>query len=33
MLKDIDRWQDAPLWDQNSIKQATKTWFEYLGAP
>lgn len=32
MLKDIDRWQDAPLWDQESIKDATKTWFECLGA-
>lgn len=31
MLKDIDRWQDAPLWDKDSIKKATKTWFEYLG--
>ncbi|MDC0349109.1 GDP-mannose 4,6-dehydratase [Alphaproteobacteria bacterium] len=31
MLKDIDRWKDAPLWDKDSIKTATKTWFEYLG--
>lgn len=32
MLKDIHLWQDAPLWDKDSIKTATKTWFEYLGA-
>ncbi len=31
MLAEIDNWQDAPLWDQESIKGATKTWFEYLG--
>jgi UDP-glucose 4-epimerase len=31
MMKDIDLWQDAPLWDPQSIAKATKTWFEYLG--
>ncbi len=31
MLAEIDKWQDAPLWDPDSIKKATKTWFEYLG--
>lgn len=31
MLKDIQRWEDAPLWDPESIKDATKTWFQYLG--
>lgn len=30
MLADIDHWQDAPLWDKNSIATATQTWFEYL---
>jgi UDP-glucose 4-epimerase len=29
MLRDIDRWRDAPLWDEASIASATKTWFEY----
>jgi UDP-glucose 4-epimerase len=31
MMAEIDKWQDAPLWDPASIKQATKTWFEVLG--
>lgn len=31
MLAEINNWQDAPLWDAESIKHATKTWFEYLG--
>ena len=31
MLKDIKRWQDAPLWDPASIARATETWFHYLG--
>jgi UDP-glucose 4-epimerase len=31
MMKDIDLWRDAPLWDPQTIAQATKTWFEYLG--
>lgn len=30
MLADINHWQDAPLWDKQSIAAATKTWFEYL---
>ena len=30
MLDNIDYWRDAPLWDPNSIKQATKAWFETL---
>jgi UDP-glucose 4-epimerase len=30
-MKDIELWRDAPLWDPQSIAQATKTWFEYLG--
>jgi len=31
LLKEIDRWKDAPLWSRSSIAEATKTWFEYLG--
>lgn len=31
MMADISAWQDAPLWDPQSIAKATKTWFEYLG--
>ena len=31
MLNNIDKWSDAPIWDKNSIKNATKSWFKYLG--
>jgi UDP-glucose 4-epimerase len=31
MLKEIDVWRDAPLWDPDSIAQATRSWFQYLG--
>jgi UDP-glucose 4-epimerase len=31
MLTDIERWRDAPLWNPESIAQATETWFRYLG--
>jgi UDP-glucose 4-epimerase len=30
MLVDINRWQDAPLWDPTSIAKATETWFRYM---
>jgi UDP-glucose 4-epimerase len=30
MVKEIEKWQDAPLWDQESIAKATETWFKYL---
>jgi UDP-glucose 4-epimerase len=30
LIQDIDYWQDAPLWDQQSIGKATEKWFEYL---
>lgn len=30
MLAEINNWQDAPLWDRESIATATKTWFECL---
>ncbi|MBS0534420.1 MAG: GDP-mannose 4,6-dehydratase [Proteobacteria bacterium] len=32
MMAEIEKWRDAPLWDPESIKKATKTWFEALGA-
>jgi UDP-glucose 4-epimerase len=30
MVRDIDHWADAPVWDADSIAAATKTWFEVL---
>lgn len=33
MMKDIELWRDAPLWDPNSIAKATETWFRYLAKP
>lgn len=30
MAADIEKWQDAPLWDPASIADATKTWFKYM---
>jgi UDP-glucose 4-epimerase len=30
-MAEIQNWRDAPLWDPESIKKATKTWFEALG--
>ncbi len=31
MMQSIELWRDAPLWDAQSIAQATKAWFTYLG--
>jgi UDP-glucose 4-epimerase len=31
ILDHIDYWRDAPLWNAESIQQATSTWFKYLG--
>jgi UDP-glucose 4-epimerase len=31
MLSNLDDWKDAPVWEPDSIKQATSKWFEYLG--
>jgi UDP-glucose 4-epimerase len=31
MASEIDAWRDAPLWDPDSIAEATRTWFRYLG--
>ena len=30
MLNNIDYWKEAPVWDSDSIKDATKDWFKYL---
>lgn len=32
MRKLIPDYKDAPLWTESKIKEATKTWFDYLGA-
>jgi len=31
MLEHIDEWRDAPVWDKETIAEATKDWFKYLG--
>lgn len=31
MLDNIDYWKDAAVWTSESIKEATKTWFDFLG--
>ncbi len=31
MLKNIGYWQEAPVWNTQGIKDATKDWFKYLG--
>ena len=30
MLNNIKYWKNAPLWNANNIKSATKTWFKYM---
>jgi len=30
MLDNIDYWRAAPVWEESSIKDATKEWFAYL---
>ncbi len=30
ILRNIDYWKDAPVWEPNSIREATKLWFKYL---
>jgi UDP-glucose 4-epimerase len=32
MLERIDDWRDAPVWDAAAISDATRSWFEHLGA-
>jgi UDP-glucose 4-epimerase len=31
MLREIDRWRDAPVWSPETIAVATADWFHYLG--
>ena len=31
LLKNIDYWKSAPLWNEKSIEEATKSWFKHLG--
>jgi len=31
LLENIDYWRDAPVWDPDSIAEATRDWFKYLG--
>lgn len=31
LLENINYWRDAPVWDPDSIAEATKDWFKYLG--
>ena len=31
MLEGIDHWRNAPIWDRDSIAEATKDWFAHLG--
>lgn len=33
MLESIEDWRDAPLWTPDTIKEATKDWFQYLDRP
>jgi len=32
MLSHSDMWKNAPVWDESSIAEATKEWFDHLGA-
>ena len=31
MLDNIDYWREAPVWTPDTIAEATKGWFKYLG--
>jgi len=31
MLQNIEHWREAPVWNQQSIADATQDWFKYLG--
>jgi UDP-glucose 4-epimerase len=33
MLEHIEYWREAPVWNPDSIAEATKEWFEYLSPP
>jgi UDP-glucose 4-epimerase len=30
ILANIEYWRDAPIWEPESINEATKEWFKYL---
>jgi UDP-glucose 4-epimerase len=30
LLKNIEYWKDAPLWNKKKIETVTKTWFKHL---
>ncbi|OUU58339.1 MAG: NAD-dependent dehydratase [Proteobacteria bacterium TMED61] len=30
MLKNIDYWRDAPVWESSNVREQTKDWFKYL---
>ena len=32
MLDNIHYWQEAPIWDEHSIEEATRSWFKHLGS-
>jgi UDP-glucose 4-epimerase len=32
LLANLDYWRDAPVWTADTIKDATRDWFKYLGA-
>jgi UDP-glucose 4-epimerase len=33
MLENIEQWREAPVWEEESISQATQEWFKYLDHP
>lgn len=33
LIRDIEYWRDAPVWEPDSIAEATRDWFKYLGRP
>jgi hypothetical protein len=33
MLENIERWREAPVWEEESISVATQDWFKYLERP
>ena len=32
MLENIDDWREAPVWTPDSVAEATKEWFKFLGS-
>jgi UDP-glucose 4-epimerase len=33
MLQYIEDWKDAPVWNPETIADATKSWFDFLSVP